>query len=206
MPILEAMAAGVPVVTANRSALPEVAGDAALMVDAARGDDLADALKLLAADEGKRTELIRRGLERTKVFSWQKALSGDVAGLWGTDRLDFSSLNFSSLNFFFANCYAKGFQESFVLSAETHFLLGLAGCSCRLAGIIASAILTLIKADGRFQNQEDVVSGSFDLSDSFGNALRVGQRFVDRIAQILHQFFKMIFQYLPPLTWAISTW
>jgi glycosyltransferase involved in cell wall biosynthesis len=73
MPILEAMAAGVPVVTGNRSALPEVAGDAALIVEAGRSGDLADALKLLAADEAKRNELIQRGLERAKMFSWQKA-------------------------------------------------------------------------------------------------------------------------------------
>jgi glycosyltransferase involved in cell wall biosynthesis len=73
MPILEAMAAGVPVVTGNRSALPEVVGDAALIIDPARGDDLADALQLLATDEVKRTELIRRGLERAEMFSWQKA-------------------------------------------------------------------------------------------------------------------------------------
>jgi glycosyltransferase involved in cell wall biosynthesis len=73
MPILEAMAAGVPVVTGNRSALPEVAGDAALIVEAARGGDLADALQLLAADEAKRNELIQRGLERARMFSWQKA-------------------------------------------------------------------------------------------------------------------------------------
>jgi glycosyltransferase involved in cell wall biosynthesis len=73
MPILEAMAAGVPVVAGNRSALPEVAGNAALMVDATRGDDLADALKLLATNEAKRNELIARGLERAGIFSWEKA-------------------------------------------------------------------------------------------------------------------------------------
>jgi glycosyltransferase involved in cell wall biosynthesis len=73
MPILEAMAAGVPVVTGNRSALPEVTGDAALIVEAGRGDDLADALQLLAADEVKRNQLIQRGLGRAKMFSWQKA-------------------------------------------------------------------------------------------------------------------------------------
>lgn len=73
MPILEAMAAGVPVITGNRSALPEVAGDAAWIVDATRTDELADALRSLAADEVKRDELIRRGRERAKIFSWTKA-------------------------------------------------------------------------------------------------------------------------------------
>jgi glycosyltransferase involved in cell wall biosynthesis len=73
MPVLEAMARGVPVVTANRSALPEVAGDAALLVDPEDTDALRDALCRLAADESLHASLIERGHARAKAFSWEKA-------------------------------------------------------------------------------------------------------------------------------------
>ena len=74
MPLLEAMAAGTPILTSNRSALPEVAGDAALLVDPQDGAGLAAALRELAADETLRAELARRGAERVLTFTWEKAV------------------------------------------------------------------------------------------------------------------------------------
>ena len=71
MPILEAMAHGVPVLTSNCSAMPEVAGDAALLVDPV---NIGDALLHLAADESLRDDLARRGLQRTKKFTWESAV------------------------------------------------------------------------------------------------------------------------------------
>ena len=71
MPILDAMARGVPVITSNCSAMPEVAGDAALLVDPL---DIGDALLRLAADESLRDNLSQRGFERIKQFSWERAL------------------------------------------------------------------------------------------------------------------------------------
>lgn len=71
MPILEAMAHGVPVLTSNCSAMPEVAGDAAVLVDP-RG--IGDALARLAADEMLRADLARRGLERARQSTWESAL------------------------------------------------------------------------------------------------------------------------------------
>jgi glycosyltransferase involved in cell wall biosynthesis len=71
MPILEAMAHGVPVLTSNCSAMPEVAGDAALLVDPM---NLGDALMRLATDKSLRDDLARRGLERIKQFSWESAI------------------------------------------------------------------------------------------------------------------------------------
>lgn len=71
MPILEAMAHGVPVLTSNCSAMPEVAGDAALLVDPL---DIGDALLTLARDESLREDLKRRGLERIKNFTWESAV------------------------------------------------------------------------------------------------------------------------------------
>lgn len=71
MPILEAMAHGVPVITSNCSAMPEVAGDAALLVDPL---NIGDALIRLANDDSLRESLIRRGLERIKQLTWDSAI------------------------------------------------------------------------------------------------------------------------------------
>ncbi|MEO8368917.1 MAG: glycosyltransferase family 1 protein [Candidatus Solibacter sp.] len=74
IPVLEAMAAGVPVITSNRSALPEVAGDAALLVDPADTDALRHALRRLSDDEDLRGELARLGTRRARDFGWEKAV------------------------------------------------------------------------------------------------------------------------------------
>ena len=74
MPLLEAMAAGTPVVTSNRSALPEVAGDAALLVDPEDTAALAAALRQLTGDRELRAELARRGRARVQTFTWDKAV------------------------------------------------------------------------------------------------------------------------------------
>jgi glycosyltransferase involved in cell wall biosynthesis len=71
MPILEAMSHGVPVLTSNCSAMPEVAGDAALLVDPM---NIGDALLRLAEDQPLRDKLKRRGLERIKQFTWMSAV------------------------------------------------------------------------------------------------------------------------------------
>ncbi len=74
MPLLEAMAAGTPVVTSNRSALPEVAGDAALLVDPEDTGALAAALRQLTGDAELRGELARRGQARVQTFTWENAV------------------------------------------------------------------------------------------------------------------------------------
>ncbi|NDJ52494.1 MAG: glycosyltransferase family 4 protein, partial [Chloroflexi bacterium] len=73
LPILEAMACGTPVLTANVSSMPEVAGDAALLVDPTSVDALADALTQLLDRETLRTTLIERGFAQAKRFTWAKA-------------------------------------------------------------------------------------------------------------------------------------
>jgi glycosyltransferase involved in cell wall biosynthesis len=73
MPVLEAMAAGVPVITANRSALPEVAGDAALLVDPENSEALGQALRELTINVDLCRELARRGTARAQTFTWEKA-------------------------------------------------------------------------------------------------------------------------------------
>ncbi len=74
MPALEAMAAGVPVLSSNRSALPEVCGDAALLADPEDADAIAEGLKRLASDAGFRTELIGRGRKWAAQFTWRAAV------------------------------------------------------------------------------------------------------------------------------------
>jgi len=75
MPVLDAMAHSVPVITSRRSALPEVAGDAALLVNPEDPEEIAAALVRLASDEALRDDLARRGRERTAQFSWESALA-----------------------------------------------------------------------------------------------------------------------------------
>jgi glycosyltransferase involved in cell wall biosynthesis len=73
MPVLEAMAGGAPVLTSNRSALPEVAGDAAILVDPENTEALIGALRNMAADEGLRQDMAARGLARSRLFTWERA-------------------------------------------------------------------------------------------------------------------------------------
>jgi len=79
MPVLEAMACGTPVVTSNVSSLPEVAGDAALMVAPGRVGDLRQALQRLLTDAGLRSEMTRRGLARASAFPWERTAAGHLA-------------------------------------------------------------------------------------------------------------------------------
>jgi len=74
MPVLEAMAAGVPVVTSNRSALPEVAGAAAILVNPDDTEALGQALRELARNEELRNEMVRLGTGRARLFTWAKAV------------------------------------------------------------------------------------------------------------------------------------
>lgn len=70
LPVLEAMACGAPVITSDRSAMPESAGDAATLVDPDDHDALGDALTALLDDPAARDELSRRGRERAAAFGW----------------------------------------------------------------------------------------------------------------------------------------
>ena len=80
-PILEAMACGTPVVCANSSSLPEVAGDAALLVDPADVPALTQALARVLADPALRATLVDRGSEQVARFSWDKAAGETLAVL-----------------------------------------------------------------------------------------------------------------------------
>ena len=72
LPILESMACGTPVITSNLSSMPEVAGEAALLVDPYNVDAIADALRQVSSDSTLRTHLRQLSLDRASQFSWSK--------------------------------------------------------------------------------------------------------------------------------------
>ena len=80
LPVLEAMACGTPVVTTTGGSLPEVAGDAALLVEPGDADTLAASIAKLAGEAGERVGLVQRGLVRAAGFSWNRcaALTADA--------------------------------------------------------------------------------------------------------------------------------
>ncbi len=73
LPAAEAMACGIPTIASDRSSLPEVVGDAGLLIDPGDGHQLRDAIVKIADDKTLASELGERGRERVRRFSWQKA-------------------------------------------------------------------------------------------------------------------------------------
>jgi glycosyltransferase involved in cell wall biosynthesis len=73
LPPLEAMACGVPVVCSNSSSLPEVVGDAGVLVSPLDTDALSDAIGELLADPVQRAEFGRRGRDRSRLFTWDRS-------------------------------------------------------------------------------------------------------------------------------------
>jgi glycosyltransferase involved in cell wall biosynthesis len=72
LPVLEAMACGTPVITSNLSSLPEVAGDAALLINPYHTQEITAAMQAIAADTQLRSQLSNLGLQRARQFSWTK--------------------------------------------------------------------------------------------------------------------------------------
>jgi glycosyltransferase involved in cell wall biosynthesis len=79
LPTLEAMACGTPVIASNRPAFPEVAGEAALLVDPEDWDAIANAIERVASDARLRQELRLAGLKRAREFSWQATAAQTLA-------------------------------------------------------------------------------------------------------------------------------
>jgi glycosyltransferase involved in cell wall biosynthesis len=74
LPPLEAMASGTPVVTSNRSSMPEVVGDAAVLVDPYSAASIAEGIQRVLSDTFLRQTLITRGLARAREFSWEASI------------------------------------------------------------------------------------------------------------------------------------
>jgi len=73
LPVLEAMACGTPVITSNISSLPEVAGNAALMIDPYNIESIQHALQNILVDKNLREDLIQKGFKQIKQFTWENA-------------------------------------------------------------------------------------------------------------------------------------
>jgi glycosyltransferase involved in cell wall biosynthesis len=72
IPVLEAMQVGTPVITSSTTAMPEVAGDAALLVDPHDLEAIASAMVRLSKDGALRRELSDKGKQRAKGYTWEK--------------------------------------------------------------------------------------------------------------------------------------
>lgn len=72
MPVVEAMACGVPVVTSDVCSIPEIAGDGALFIDPNSSEGLADGIVRSLSDAVLRKELIEKGMERARLFTWER--------------------------------------------------------------------------------------------------------------------------------------
>ncbi|MBU0629936.1 MAG: glycosyltransferase family 4 protein, partial [Candidatus Margulisbacteria bacterium] len=79
LPILEAMSCGIPVITSNISSMPEVAGEAAILIDPQKTGQLTEAMSRIMNDPEMARELSRKGLEQAKKFSWEKAAAETLA-------------------------------------------------------------------------------------------------------------------------------
>ena len=78
IPLLEAMWCDCPIVCSNTTSLPEIAGDAALLVDPRSSEDLAHAMSRVLTDTATRQALIEHGRRRVSGFSWQEFAGGCV--------------------------------------------------------------------------------------------------------------------------------
>ena len=72
LPVLEAMACGVPIISSNTTSLPEVYGDSALSFNPTKKEELVECLEKIYNDKNFREDLIQKGLNRVKEFSWEK--------------------------------------------------------------------------------------------------------------------------------------
>ncbi len=73
LPVIEAMACGIPVITSNVASLPEVGGDAVVYCDPYSVEDIKQKIELVLSDEALQKQMIRKGLARAKEFSWEKS-------------------------------------------------------------------------------------------------------------------------------------
>jgi glycosyltransferase involved in cell wall biosynthesis len=89
LPLLEAMVCGCPVVSSNKTSLPEVGGDGAVYFDPTNIDDMVEKIQKVLNDQKLRKDLITKGEKRYKQFSWQK-LAEQTLGVY-KQSLDFSS-------------------------------------------------------------------------------------------------------------------
>jgi glycosyltransferase involved in cell wall biosynthesis len=81
IPMLEAMACGAPVITSNTSSMPEVAGDAACIIDPFKPEELTEAMVKILSDSNLKESLVGKGYQQAAKFSW-KAMSENVLEIY----------------------------------------------------------------------------------------------------------------------------
>lgn len=81
LPLLEAMASGVPVMSSDRSCLPEIGGDAVLYFNPESVEDIANAMERVLSGSDLRKALVQRGIERARQFSWEQCARKTLAAL-----------------------------------------------------------------------------------------------------------------------------
>jgi len=96
LPIVEAMACGCPVICSNAASMPEVAGDAAILIDPQRSDELAHAIDTLVHGTDLRNSLVAKGFKQALTFTWDDTARKTLEvynKMLGRDRLDKSKFN-----------------------------------------------------------------------------------------------------------------
>ncbi|MEH2461014.1 glycosyltransferase family 4 protein [Nostoc sp.] len=78
LPVLEAMACGTPVITSNLSSLPEVAGDAAILINPYNTGEITEAMQVIATDSVLRSRLSSQGITHSQQFSWEKTAKATI--------------------------------------------------------------------------------------------------------------------------------
>jgi len=71
-PPLEAMSCGVPIIASNNSSLPEICGNAAILIDPHKPEEICEAMKQILSDKALREKLVQKGMEKSKEFNWKK--------------------------------------------------------------------------------------------------------------------------------------
>ena len=79
LPVLEAMACGTPVITSNLSALPEIAGDSAVLVSPRNEAEITEAILRVLSDRALHAELSSKGLQHSRLFSWDATAQKTIA-------------------------------------------------------------------------------------------------------------------------------
>lgn len=78
LPVLEAMACGTPVICSNTTSLPEVGGDAVIYCNPYDVNDMKEKIELILNNESLQKEMIKKGLDRAKLFSWEKSANEHI--------------------------------------------------------------------------------------------------------------------------------
>jgi glycosyltransferase involved in cell wall biosynthesis len=93
IPVLEAMACGVPVITSNTSSMPEIAGDAAHLVNPSRPQEITQGIRKILSDKKYSETLCKKGLEQHKKFSW-KSMAENVLELYSEMYSEIKTKNY----------------------------------------------------------------------------------------------------------------